>query len=405
MKIDYLTKQRILTVFPYLNSTQKRIYLAAEAISLGHGSVSAISKLTGVHRNTIATGLNEISSNDESVKEILSQKRIRREGGGRKSAIENHPEILIILEKILNETTFGDPCSPLKWTSKSQNHIKEALAREGYIISQPTVSKLLVNLGYSLHINQKMKQVGKESEDRDEQFNYINKKAKEFIESNNPVISIDCKKKENIGNFKNNGHEYSPINQPIEVLDHDFAIKENGKAAPYGIYDINRNEGYVNVGISSDTAMFAVNSIRNWWYEMGVQIYSDSELIYITADGGGSNGSRNRLWKTEIQKFVNETGIPVFISHFPPGTSKWNKIEHRMFSEISKNWRGRPLETLEIIVNCISSTTTKTGLKIKCAVDYNKYATGIKISDDEIDNIKIIRDEFRGDWNYTIFPQ
>ena len=404
MELDAATIERITSILPYLNSTQIRLYLAAESKALGYGSIDVLSKLTGVHRNTIGVGLKEIAEKDVNLMQCLSQKRIRREGGGRKSIIDKHKEILIVLENILSETAFGDPCSLLKWTTKSQNNIKNALIEKGYHISQPTVANLLEKLGYSLHVNQKMKQVGKESPDRDSQFKYINDLAILFTSENQPVISIDCKKKENIGNFKNNGAEYSPVNEPIEVLDHDFTIKENGKACPYGIYDINKNKGFVNIGISSDTARFATNSIRSWWYEMGQLIYPDAKKIYITADWGGSNGSKNRLWKIEVQKFVNEIGIPISISHFPPGTSKWNKIEHRMFSEISKNWRGRPLESLEIIVNCISSTTTQNGLNIKCKVDYNEYKTGIKVSDKEIEGINILRSDFRGDWNYTIVP-
>ena len=249
-----------------------------------------------------------------------------------------------------------------------------------------------------------MKQVGVESPDRDAQFKHINGTAKQYITVGNPVISIDCKKKENIGNFKNTGSEYQPKNHPKMVLDHDFPLPELGKAAPYGIYDIASNNGFVNVGISADTAQFAVNSIRMWWLQMGKEQYPDASALYITADGGGSNGSRCKLFKTELQKLANELNIPIEVSHFPPGTSKWNKIEHRLFSQISKNWRGRPLETLEIIVELISSTTTNNGLNVKCVIDRNIYPRGIKVSDEELKDVNIIRNNFCGNWNYTIFP-
>ena len=400
--ISEATKARILSVTPLLDESRKRLYLAAEAQSLGRGGILAVSDLTGTHRNTISKGIAELKEIKEGKADPPPPNRIRRTGGGRQLITDKYPDILSALEKLLDGNTFGDPDSPLKWTSKSTIKLAEELCREKFQVSHVTVQSLLKMLGYRLHVNKKMKQVGKESPDRDDQFNFINTNTKELINGDQPVISIDCKKKENIGNFKNNGAEYSQ--NPLEVLDHDFPLGENGKACPYGIYDIHHNEGFVNVGISSDTSMFAVNSIRSWWNEMGKERYPNASILYITCDGGGSNGSRNRLWKYELQKFSNEISIPITVSHFPPGTSKWNKIEHRMFSEISKNWRGRPLESLEVIVNCIANTTTHSNLTIKCAVDLNKYTTGIKVTDADFSRINLKQNEFRGDWNYTIFP-
>ncbi len=271
-------------------------------------------------------------------------------------------------------------------------------------MSHNTVGKLLKELGFSLQSNRKMEQVGTESPDRDAQFQHINKTAADYIANGEPVISIDCKKKENIGNFQNNGVEYAQKKSPLQVLDHDFPIAGQGKAVPYGVYDVANNEGYVNVGISKDTAAFAVQSIRTWWNEMGRVRFPNASRLFITADGGGSNGSRCRLWKMELQGLANELGLPIEVSHFPPGTSKWNKIEHRMFSQISKNWRGRPLETLEIIVNLIASTTTDSGLRIKCGVDKNTYISGTKISDEDLQTLNMVRGTFHADWNYMVYP-
>lgn len=391
-------------MLPYLDEHQKRVYLAAESESLGRGGITKISELTGVHRNTISAGIKELNNDVELKTKKDGNIRIRNDGGGRKSIVEKQPEIKEALKKLVENSCFGNPENPLLWTTKSLRKLAQELKEEGFKISHVTVGKILEQMGFSLQINQKMKQSGKESPDRDRQFEHINKTVMEYIENDNPVISIDCKKKENIGNFKNNGAEYAPKKEPVKVLDHDFPLSENGKAIPYGVYDVIYNEGYVNVGISKDTAKFAVQSIRTWWNEMGKNRFPNADRIYITADGGGSNGSRCKLWKTELQMFADETGITVEVSHFPPGTSKWNKIEHRMFSQISKNWRGRPLETLSIIVNLIASTTTKTGLKIKCGVDNSRYETGIKVSDEEMENLNIIRNDFHGEWNYIIYP-
>lgn len=396
---------KINKVLPHLDERLKRLYLGAEAESLGRGGIKEISNLTGVHRNTISAGIKDLNSNEFLTTKDDEYFCIRREGGGRKSITETQPGIIEAINKIVDGDSYGNPGNPLRWTTKSLRNIEEALSKQGFKVSYVTVGTLLEQMGFSLQTNQKMKQVGKESPDRDAQFQHINDAVRSYIDEGEPVISIDCKKKENIGNFKNEGREYSKKKNPVHVLDHDFPLPENGKAVPYGVYDIMYNEGYVNVGISKDTAQFAVQSIRAWWNEMGNERFPNASKIFITADGGGSNGSRCRLWKTELQGLANELSIPIEVSHFPPGTSKWNKIEHRLFSQISKNWRGRPLETLNIIVNLIASTTTSTGLKVKCGVDTTEYSTGIKVSDEELNGVNIVRNDFRGEWNYTIFPQ
>lgn len=389
----------------YLNESQLRKYLASEAISLGRGGIKEVSAISGVHRNTISAGIKELENpNYPNPEKVTNTTRIRIEGGGRKPITVSQPGILEELDRLVDPASYGNPENPLRWTTKSTRHLAGELQKLGYKIQRDKVGDLLRELGFSLQQNQKMKQVGKQSPDRDGQFRHINSTALEYLNVGNPVISIDCKKKENIGTFKNNGAEYVRKGQPIHVLDHDFPVPEQGKAAPYGIYDIANNEGYVNVGISSDTAVFAVNSIRNWWYYMGCEKFPNASRLYITADGGGSNGSRCRLWKVKLQELVDELLIPIEVSHFPPGTSKWNKIEHRMFSQISKNWRAKPLESLEIIVNLIASTTTTTGLHIECGIDFNTYETGIRVTDEELKDVNIVKNEFCGAWNYTICP-
>ena len=302
------------------------------------------------------------------------------------------------MERIVDPVSYGDPTRPLRYTVKSLRTIAECLQKDGYIIKKDKVADLLKLLGYSLQQNQKMKQVGKESEYRSEQFEFINARVTEYLNEKNPVISVDCKKKENVGNFKNNGSVYRPSKDPIKVLDHDFPLKELGKAVPYGVYDIGCNEGYVSVGVSADTAMFAVTTIKNWWYTMGKEKYEQAQKIYITADGGGSNGSRCKLWKVELQKLSDEIQLPIEVSHFPPG------IEHRLFSQISRNWKGQPLVSLEVIVELIASTTTNTGLTVKSFLDKNEYPTGIRVTDEELNGVNLVRNEFCGQWNYTIYP-
>ena len=397
-------EKRIKTNLIYLNESEKRKYLASEACTLGRGGIRIVSEISGLHRNSITAGLKEI--NDPNFKENVKKQegRIRAEGAGRKTIIEKYPDILEVLEKLVDPKTYGNPENPLRWTTKSLRNLVEELNKKGYAINKDKVSELLRMLGYSLQQNQKMKQVGEESPNRDEQFKHINETVKKYLGANEPVISIDCKKKELVGNFKNNGAEYMPQGKPLTTLDHDFPLPSQGKEAPYGVYDLTNNEGYVNVGISADTAEFAVNSIRNWWQYMGKERYPNATCLYINADGGGSNGSRCKLWKIKLQALANELNIPIEVSHFPPGTSKWNKIEHRMFSQISKNWRGRPLETLEIIINLIASTTTKSGLVIKCGLDKTEYKTGIKVTDEELAAVNIVSNVFCGNWNYIIYP-
>lgn len=400
--LDEKYAAKIASILPTLDEAHKRIYLASEAKYLGRGGVSELSRISGISRVTITAGLKELESGIDA--EELSKKdgKIRKKGAGRKSIEITQPGIKEALEELMDGSTYGDPMSLLRWTTKSLRNLETEMQNKGFDVKYRKIGYLLKEMGYSLQVNQKMNQVGDQHPDRNEQFEHINKKAAEYIEAGWPVISVDCKKKENIGNFKNNGAEYAKKGEPTEVLDHDFPLKENGKAAPYGVYDIGLNEGFVNVGISSDTAQFAVNSIRNWWNEMGKERYPTASKILITADGGGSNGYRVHLWKRELQILADELGLDISVCHFPPGTSKWNKIEHRLFSQITKNWRGRPLETLEIIVNLIAATTTDTGLKVTCKADMTIYETGVKVDDEEYRNINLYGDEFHPDWNYTI---
>lgn len=384
----------------FLNEKVKRLYLAVEAKSLGYGGISEVSKATGVSRTTITLGIKEL---EESITSG-DKTRIRKKGGGRKRAAEKNPMIGKELEMLVEPYTRGDPESPLRWTCKSTRKLAAMLAEKGIKISHVKVADLLVGLGYSLQGNKKTIE-GANHPDRNAQFEYINEKTKDFQKENQPVISVDTKKKELIGNFKNNGKEYRPKGKPQEVFVHDFKIKELGKANPYGVYDILKNSGWVNVGIDNDTAQFAVESIRKWWHSMGESVYPDASRILITADCGGSNGYRVRLWKTELQKLSNETGLEITVAHLPPGTSKWNKIEHKLFSFISQNWRGQPLVNLETIVNLIASTKTQKGLTVKCSIDQNKYPKGLKITDEEMKAINISRNDFHGDWNYSLSPQ
>jgi len=393
METDDVIKTRIESILPMLNEQQRRIYLAAEAKSIGWGGKSKISQLSSVTRRTIAKGETESSLKD----------RIRKEGGGRKKSVEQQPEILQIIKDLVSPHTLGDLMNPLIWTSKSLRKIAAELLVYGYVVSHELVRKSLIILGYSLQANKKTKEGG-ESPDRDAQFVFINETAKEFAKTSDPVISVDCKKKELIGEYKNNGQEWTPIKNPTEVNVYDFIDKTNGKASPYGVYDTQNNCGWVNVGVSSDTATFAVSTIRDWWEQEGSVLYPDSNRLYINADGGGSNGSRNHLWKAELQKFSNESGLNLHISHFPPGTSKWNKIEHRLFAYISKNWRAKPLTSLMVIISLINATTTTTGLKVRANLDEKIYATGIKVTEEEKSKLNIQRNDFHGEWNYTISP-
>lgn len=391
---------RFESIKNHLDERTKRLFCAAEAKVLGRGGIKKVFKATGVSQKTISKGLKELNQIDTLNKK---ENKIRKSGGGRKKAIDKNPEIEKHLLALVEPTTRGEPQSSLLWTTKSLRNLAIELNKMNFNVSHVVVGDILKANKFSLQANRKTDE-GSSHIDRDKQFNHIHNKVKKFQEANNPVISIDAKKKELIGNFKNNGQEWHSKANPTEVKVYDFPSDAEGKITPYGIYDITNNLGWVNVGINKDTSEFAVQSIRNWWYKMGKELYKDSKELLINADGGGSNGSRVRLWKKELQKLSTEIGLKITVCHFPPGTSKWNKIEHRLFSYISKNWRGRPLISYEVAVNLIASTTTSKGLKVKCELDTNNYETGKKISDEEFEKIHIIRDDFHGEWNYTIMP-
>ena len=398
MDNDEQLEVRIQTVLPILDERQRRIYLAAEAKSIGKGGKSKVARLSGISRKTISNGEKDSTGLNES-----ENTRIRKKGGGRKKTTTHFPGLLKSIEDIVSPHTMGDPMNPLKWTSKSIRKITNSLVDKGFKVCHEVTRKCLKELGYSLQSNKKTKEGGNHP-DRNEQFEFINESTKKFISSKSPVISVDCKKKENIGEYKNNGQEWTESNSPTEVNVYDFIDKTNGKASPYGVYDIQNNTGWVNVGISSDTASFAVSTIRDWWNGEGKHMYPSSKELYINADGGGSNGSRNNLWKLELQKLCNETGLTIYVSHFPPGTSKWNKIEHRLFAYISKNWRARPLTSLGVIVSLIGATTTKKGLTVKAKLDETRYETGRKVTKEEKEKININHNDFHGEWNYSISP-
>jgi hypothetical protein len=387
----------------HLNERQLRLLTAAVAEALGYGGTSKLSRITGISRNTIMSGSKELEGPEELLEE-LNAVRVRKRGGGRKKVTEKDFTLMKDLESLIEPVTRGDPESPLRWSCKSTRKLAEELKDMGHDVSHVTVATLLFVLGYSLQGNKKVIE-GASHPDRNAQFEYINQMAQECRREGQPVISVDTKKKELVGNFKNGGSELRPKGDPEKVLVHDFEIKELGKVNPYGVYDIAQNYGWVNVGTDNDTAAFAVESIRRWWNSMGQTVYPEAVKLLITADSGGSNGHRVRLWKNELQKFADETGLKILVSHFPPGTSKWNKIEHRLFAFITQNWRGKPLISHEVIVNLISATTTKKGLKVGCKLDRNSYPKGIKISDEMMEKINIIRNEFHGEWNYTIIPR
>lgn len=383
--------------FNLLNELQKRRFAAIKAKELGYGGVSIVSRTTGLSRTTITQGHKEITAK----KPKSYNNKQRKNGSGRKQLVAVNPKLLASLNGILEETSAGDPMSTLKWTCKSTRNISDLLTKKGFAISNTTVMSLLKQQGYSLQSNKKMLS-GQDHPDRDIQFKYINKLAKEFSIKNYPVISVDIKKRELIGNFKNNGQVWTK--EEIKVLDHDFPSTSKGVAIPYGTYDINRNEGFVNVGISSDTAEFAVNSIWQWWRFFGKKYYNHAEEILICADGGGSNSAKTKAWKFYLQDLANKIGLAITVAHYPPGTSKWNKIEHKMFSFISMNWQGRPLENYETVINLISSTSTKNGLRIKAKLDKKQYQKGVKISEQDFGKVQLkLHDKFPG-WNYTIHP-
>jgi hypothetical protein len=382
-----------------LDERSTRLVAAAASLGMGYGGISQIARLSDVSRPSIYVGIEELESGVATKK--IEEQRQRNIGGGRKSVDDEIPELLDKLEDFIKPYERGDPESPLRWTSRSLRNLSDSMKDAGFNVSHTTVGKLLGKLGYTLQSNKKSHE-GKGSPDRDAQFEHINETTEHFLEENQPVISVDAKKKELIGEFKNNGREYHFTGSPEEVNVYDFIDPKLGKATPYGIYDIRQNEGFVSVGISRDTARFAVESIEKWWLTMGQERYADAHSLFITADGGGSNGSRNRLWKKQLQGFADRHKLNVYVSHFPPGTSKWNKIEHRMFSAISMNWRGKPLTSLEVIVNLIANTTTKKGLRIKVAIDNSKYELGEKVLDDELANLNILYHTSQPQWNYVI---
>ena len=392
-------KARYGVLRPLLDERARRLVVAAESQTAGRGGISAVSRATGVSRQVIRQGVAELKA-----PAAMSPSRIRREGGGRKKAADLDPSFKTDLEKLLESTTRGDPESPLRWTCKSVRNLTAELKRMNHVVSHQVVADLLHKLGYSLQANSKTKE-GTNHPDRNAQFEHLNGKVKWCLSRKEPVISVDTKKKELVGDFKNGGSELRPKGDPVKVRVHDFIDKELGRAMPYGIYDIGRNSGWVSVGIDHDTAEFAVESIRRWWRSMGREAYPKATRLLITADSGGSNGSRLRLWKLELQKLADETRLRIAVCHFPPGTSKWNKIEHRLFSFISKNWRGKPLTSLQVIVSLIAATTTATGLKVHSELDTASYQPGIKVSDKDVSEINLRRDKFHGDWNYEVHPQ
>jgi hypothetical protein len=392
-------KQRIDTILPYLNEKQSRLYLANEALSYGWGGISLLSKLSGKSQKVIQLGTKELK------KEVAEapENRIRREGAGRKREKDKQQGLEKAILDIVEAHTVGDPMRVIIWTSKSVRKIQEELQKQRFKASHELIRQILQQNEYSMQSNRRTHEGGNHP-DRDTQFEFINNKSNNFFSANQPVISVDCKKKELIGNYKNNGKEWAKVKNPTEVNVYDFIDKTNGKASPYGVYDINNNRGWVSVGTSNDTAAFSVSTIRSWWDKDGKISYPKATKLYINADGGGSNGLRNRLWKSELQQFANDTGLKIHVSHLPAGTSKWNKIEHRLFSYISINWRGKPLMSLAVIIGLINGTTTKSGLKVTAKLDESEYQTGIKISDEEFEKINLKQYKFHGEWNYIIRP-
>jgi hypothetical protein len=392
-----LLKRKFRAAWPHLDERTRRIMAATEAVSLGYGGVSAVARSCGLSRKAIRKGMLELQEGKPLVG------RIRRPGAGRKSITESDPRLVETLEGLIDEQTRGDPESALRWTCKSTRAIAQELAQQNHPVSHVKVAQILHGLDYSLQSNRKTEE-GEDHPDRDAQFRHINITVKRCLRQGIPVISVDTKKKELIGNYHNAGQQWRAAKQPLAVQGHDFPSKDVPRAFPYGIYDIGRNAGFVNVGTDHDTGAFAVASIRGWWRSEGRRIYPDARTILITADGGGSNGWRLRLWKLELQKFADQTSLGIGVCHFPPGTSKWNKIEHRLFSFISSNWRGEPLRDYETIVNLIAGTTTTKGLKVTCRLDRRKYPTGREVSDEEMSRVNLQRDKFHGEWNYLIRP-
>ena len=402
MVVTIAAKYELLV--PQMHERLRRRWAACEALSLGRGGVSVVAEATGLSRTTIHKGIAEIRHDLPDLVEDCLRSRIRAEGGGRRRLVEKSPSLRADLKNLVDATTRGDPMCALLWTCKSTRTLAEELAKLGHTISHMSVARLLDAMGYSLQANRKTKE-GSDHPDRDAQFRHINKRVRAFQRRRQPVISVDTKKKELVGNFKNSGREWHPKGSPKKVNCHDFRDRELGIAIPYGVYDQSRNEGWVGVGIDHDTAEFAVATIERWWRKMGRRVYPEAQELLITADGGGSNGSRSRLWKVCVQDLADRLHLAVSVCHFPPGTSKWNKIEHRMFCHITENWRGRPLISRAVIVNLIGNTTTDKGLRVRAELDDGQYETGIEVTDEQLAEISIVKDRFHGEWNYTIRPR
>ena len=391
-------KGKFAVLGPLLDERTRRLWAAAEARSIGRGGVTRVAEATGMSRGTVRAGLKELDSGEPASPRPA---RLRSPGAGRKALTERDPGLVSALERQLDPVTRGDPMGPLRWTCSSAARLAQRLHSEGHPVSERTVNRLLHELGYSLQANRKTLE-GRQHPDRDAQFRRIDRRVRAFQRLGQPVVSVDTKKKELIGAYRNAGREWCPKGQPEEVKVHDFIDRELGKAIPYGVYDLTANAGWVSVGVDHDTAEFAVHTVRRWWRQMGRHTYPDAKRLLITADGGGSNSSRSRLWKFELQKLADALGLCISVSHFPPGTSKWNKIEHRMFCHITENWRGRPLVSHEVVVNLIGATTTKGGLAIRSELDEGRYPTGRQVSDEQMDTLSIKRDAFHGEWNYSV---
>jgi hypothetical protein len=382
----------------FLDERGRRLFAANEALAHGYGGITAVAAATGLARSTINRGIHELQSGQNPI-----GNRVRRAGGGRKSAVTHQPDLPAALEALIEDAIRGDPCSPLRWVSRSLRHLVKALSAKGFQASQRVVANLLHDLKYSCQANQKTREGGNHP-DRDAQFAHINATVEAAIAAGEPAISVDTKKKELVGDFKNAGCELRPQGQPEPVRVHDFKIPELGKVAPYGVYDIAANHGWVSVGIDADTGAFAVESIRRWWQKLGQARYPNATRLVITADCGGSNGAKVKLWKRELQRFTNETGLAITVTHLPPGTSKWNKIEHRLFAFITQNWRGKPLVSHQVIIQLIGATTTNTGLQVSCEIDANLYPKGVQVTLQEMQAINLKPADFHGEWNYTISP-
>lgn len=398
--------QRFRALSTFLDERMRRLIAAAESQAIGYGGISAVARATGVSRRAITDGIKELNERKVAYSARSPQTRIRRKGGGRKRIIDKDATLVADLDRLVDPVTRGDPESPLRWTCKSVRKLAEELRQEGHAVSYQIVAELLHDMDYSLQANQKTLE-GSQHGDRDQQFEYINRKARRYLKQGEPVISVDTKKKELVGDFKNGGREWQVKGEPEPVRVHDFEIREpgKGKVSPYGVYDLGRNVGWVSVGVDHDTAAFAVESIRRWWRWMGRPTYPQARHLLITADSGGSNGARVRLWKWELQQLADQTGLEISVCHFPPGTSKWNKIEHRLFSFISQNWRGKPLISHEVIINLIAATTTTAGLSVKSKLDTNIYPAGVKVSDQQMAELRLRTDRFHGDWNYSLLPR